>query len=341
MNNPLTLFQIGDVRLNLVEQTWHGYSLISNASSERISGGKFVWSNTRYQPEVNQVTVEGYWLMDDFGGPDDKLAAVSALVGFPTQIFAYREESADFTLWLVTSGTLMEAELKEESRGLYTGYVKVEFGPHWYPVDRTLWLFSGGERSLVTGGTTITPYPRQKELQNPYHRWVRVERGLGSIYDPDQWVDEPLDWRYPSIGQRQGWGNIDRHHVFVDKRRWNVPPHSVYFFKSLNPTGSLTLTVHKTKNLYNVVTESTSVDLTALDTLLSDNGYTGLLPTDILVIGEVSPAPGFIYRDGTVLSVVPEVIYADEYPGYLDVGDTTVYLNGYGQAAWRHTFRRF
>lgn len=338
----MQIFQIGDIRLNLIQQEWHGYNFSSNSSSETLSTGKVVWSNTQYRPDVNSVTVEGYWLSDEYGTPGDKQNALNMLVGLPTQIFAYRNDSHNFVMWYVTSGILKSSELKEESPGVYSGSVEIEFGPYWYPLDRTLWMFSSGEKTLVVGGNKLMQYPNQKDLENLYTRWVRVERGLPVVYDPDSWLTETVAWRYPVFEVKHGWtDNIDRHNIFIDKKRWNAPPHSVYYFKGLNTTGSLTINVVKTKNLYNKVTEVTQVDLSELDTLLGDSGYTGLLPTDILIIGETTPSPGFVYRDGVVLNVVPSVTYPSTYPADLEVGDNTVYISGYSQAAWRHTFRRF
>jgi hypothetical protein len=99
---------------------------------------------------------------------------------------------------------------------------------------------------------------------------------------------------------------------------FSYPPSAIYAFTGCAATGTLSINIEKLRhgNVWNTETDTTSVSLAALDTALSNAGYTGLLTTDIIIIGDVEMRPGFIIRSGAILpGVFVETSHSSAYPG--------------------------
>lgn len=88
---------------------------------------------------------------------------------------------------------------------------------------------------------------------------------------------------------------------------WNTFPTTLYFFKNL-PTSNtdITLSVSQYRPYSSevMISEDSVFNCQELNTLMAVKGYTGLLTTDIVVLGNVRYFPGFVIRGGTILSDV-------------------------------------
>lgn len=88
---------------------------------------------------------------------------------------------------------------------------------------------------------------------------------------------------------------------------WNTFPTTLYFFKSLPITDTdVTISVEQYRPYSSelMISEESVFNCQDLDTLMADKGYTGLLTTDIIVLGNLRYFPGFVIRGGTILSDV-------------------------------------
>lgn len=174
----------------------------------------------------------------------------------------------------------------------------------------------------ASSGSLLFTHPRLfSDIRDEYYfvRWLDKD----TLSDPDFWELASND------GAGQGMEFSEVYEVFYhsDPMRWSSPPQVVYAFTNLLPYGDLTITVQRSTGFSHGddYEETSSIDLSALDTALALKGYGGLFNSDILYVGDIYPFPSYVLRNSEILeALVPEWAYSGLYPGELQTGPATI-----------------
>ncbi len=129
--------------------------------------------------------------------------------------------------------------------------------------------------------------------------------------------------------------------MFVDPQSWqNV--NTLTAFTGVSPTDTIEIKVTKATGPFkeDLITETSSLDLSLTDADLAWLGYVGLRENDILYTGLVDPLPGYIVRDGSIISGLSlSWSYPGAFPGEAASGNVIVeYLGSLGAVAFLHDY---
>lgn len=134
------------------------------------------------------------------------------------------------------------------------------------------------------------------------------------------------------------------HSFYSDPQLWSAQPTSVYAFTNLSDAGEINMTVRRQTGLFasQYIDEVSSLDLAQLNDDLITAGYSGLLPSDYVFTGYLSPFPGFVYRNGERLTgFTPRWSYPGTYPGETGRAFNTITITAEGttgQVAYLHEY---
>lgn len=281
-------------------------------------------------PEPMEVTISGSILCRSCISVNDQFNALLSVAGRPyVDVIGYLPNDCCTTQgtcgcsggehavnWLHTTGFIKEVKRqweKEEAgevRPEQGMEVEIEavFSTYWMPLNPYVWepYLDGG---IVDGFRALnTPvkhnFPKEvfqltldgKRLMVMNKKRYRDEAAL---YNIDLWP-EMFDYRN---GRGRGWKEWESYKVSPSISAWSAPSSAIYAFKNLPTSGTLEIIVESEIIPYEIDEHSSTLDLESVDTLLADNGFTGLEETDIIIATDSLYAPGFIIRDGEILKL--------------------------------------
>lgn len=134
--------------------------------------------------------------------------------------------------------------------------------------------------------------------------------------------------------------------INADQLRWQSVE-SMYAFTGLGQVGELSISVIKGAGYFpgETVTEVSALDLSVLSDDLAVAGHIELMPTDIVYAGLIDPLPGYVERNGEILTgMIPSWSYPGTYAGEVGKGHSTVSVAGddvLGSVAYLHSFRTY
>lgn len=367
------LYQIGDVAIHLHGQLFKAADHAgAGKATQLLWSHEFRWPNRQYKPELRRQTISGLLLGDCTWRADQLYERLQRLVDVPTDIIGYVDISCCNDIgccacqnsggcnlvWYQNYGVLRSVKItNRDDNSAIDIAIEIEYGAYWQPLSRYFWEWGSyiGNPPRPAAPTTpysraIVPYPRCSTIFgdcnecNQFKRRIYTDQNVG--YDPGLWVAEvcQLAPGYVIPGVAESWvtGHIAKNY-WNDPSVWNAPILSVYAFRNLPQTGTLSITVQRSNGVWENISESTTIDLANVSGLLTEAGYGGLMSTDILYIGDLERKPGFIMRGGAIIDTPrPAVNYPSEWPGYITPGTIKLDVSapGSSEIAYKHAYRR-
>lgn len=340
------LYQIGHQRVHLIRTGADEPELEARTRSTEMLWSPYpVWADGRFLTDSVSLNISGQLIDNDRQRVKAVIQGVRALIDQPTSIIAY--EAGAQLEWLHTIGVVRN--IQPGQADIFNPAVleiELEIIPYWEPLNRLLWHFGSVPGSPIDRLDPPAQYqasrtPSTARVLNPARRdkemWVRQNYSDHAfLYNPDSWEAACQDNGKFSSWNVGGWITVDTQ---VDA--WNAPPRTLYGFTKLPDSGTVTLRVLR-QQVYTREEETITVDLAQLDSDLTAKGYTGLDANDILVIGDVTRAPGVILRNGTLLEFSPRMSYSGRWPGYLHPGQNRIFADpAGGMFAYQILYRRF
>jgi len=269
-----------------------------------------------------------YQQLINIAGQDTDIIAyddLSAHVDFSRDPLSQLQYNAGELLWLHTRGQIRSIQSSQKGM-IYEFDLKIETDPYWMPLDNILWTViesAGGHNHYLNEQTLSAPYtPNQfpmaqaltrilKKRPKMFHRTNMTN--FGDQFDPT-WY-ETITKRQPTLptlGNYTDWSTNSPQLVtiFVNRDSWSIPPQTVYCFKNLPASGTISIAVERETALWQTETITTTIDLATVDTAVSDAGYT-TLSTDKLIVGDTIWMPGFVLRDNTNLTQIADAVSRD------------------------------
>jgi hypothetical protein len=262
--------------------------------------------------------------------------------------------SGTSALWLHNRGRIRDVQADGDGTN-HDVRLSLELFTFWQPLNPAIWVMKRRNEALprifrqasFNPDEDIVALPEPKtffQLDVPYSFQKRIYEDQGFHYDPAYFIAlvAQHDHDLPIVRYASDW-QVDianAHYIQVDKARWSAPPLSLYLFKNMTSASEFTIRVEHEHEVWDIQETITSIDVAAIDSAMTDAGYT-LLDTDILVVGDVENG-AFILRDGVQLIHVADAISRSggDWPGQIQPGYNIVTVRG-GTFAQHHTFRRF
>jgi hypothetical protein len=227
--------------------------------------------------------------------------------------------------------------------------IEMQADTRWRPLSQWTWEYrdpfeylinpASSENSQV-GYDTVFVHPKTfGDLRECFYfyRWQSND----SYYSPFFW-----GMRFDGVlgGYGSDFVDFGRYEFYSDPALWSADPNSVYALTGLSNSGTVSITVKRQTGLFanDVRDEVSSLDLAVLDADLAKAGYGGLHADDIIFTGQLSPLPGFVYRNNQkLMGVLPKWSYPSSYPGETGRGYNTFTVEGTGttgQVAFLHEY---
>ena len=363
----LNIFQIGDVRLHLHVDRWHGESLSAQGKSRNIQDSyRVLMPATPYQYAVTKLKISALLYNDGFYEESQFAQKIKSLVGLETDIIAYRQlgGSADVDLccqcfccdcnlmWMHTLGRITNIKIEAAEFHTYTLKLDLELQPTWTPLNRALfrWEHLGTSRTHTEALVEpyldeITSYPDCEGLFDGAGCFYWRRRSIlsfGTLYDPALFTNLHIATD-PPTGYATDWNTL-KDHAYVSCRPeyFGMAPLSVYAFDNLaTASGTATISVRHPINIVNEITHRTQIDVQSVKDMALLKGI-ALVDTDILVVGDVKNG-GFVVRNDQIVANVAPAISRNggQWPGMLTPGRNLVEVKPPtgGRWAMNHTFR--
>jgi hypothetical protein len=367
----LTLYQVGDIRLDrLVAQQWHGAAVKFSLQSKKLAGSyrHLLCSNCR-QPELYQYQVSGLVEPTICMSGREWLTNIHRVAGCPQDVFAYEllnccddhpncgcaPSSGCDLAWFQARGMITDLNVTERRVNVSEVSLSITVAPYWEAIDRINFHYV----EALASPFIMLQIPCCEDAASPMpgcevfdcsgcdpSRWQRQNYCDPNTvaYDPglwDYWYGNlrPGYWAAPGVGR--AWHVASGTHVVTPSSSvFNAPPRSLYAFTDLPDYGQSFIHVTR-QDEWGSVTVTTTLERGQTDTFLQQQGLTGLLPTDVVMIGDMPELPGLIIRNGVPLAnVFPIVTYSDLWPGMLSPARNRIEIRSDGLVAFRHTFRR-
>lgn len=335
----LHLYQIGRVSAHIHRDSlWTPYDNDAGSKTQSyLWSHRRSWPDTQYQPQPQTITEQGYLISSNQGNRSQLLQAYRQHVGIPTDIIAYDIDvgkcacacEGELT-WLHTRGVLQSVSpANANPHDLATIALKVDIEAYWEPLDPSFWKWE-------------TYFPTAAQLF-AFHNCNRmfVKQKLSNVLS----VYDPAGWECTNISHAISWMPINTwHEIQIDPLCWPAPPRSMYALKNLPTFGEVTINVNREVGVWGDHNqEATVIDLAATHNKLVAAGRTGLLRTDIMIVGDVFGRPGFILRNGSIIEdVFVTAFYPAGWPGQISSGNSRIMINGHSQivAGFQHIYRR-
>lgn len=137
--------------------------------------------------------------------------------------------------------------------------------------------------------------------------------------------------------------------IQIPTHLWPAPPRSLYWFRMMPGTGTITISVDGITPLGETYQNVATLDLAQLDANMAAAGFTGLDIGDQLNVGLTSRGGGYLYRwnptveEMEVINVYVPWNYTGHYPGETATGIFTTAIDGPEGIEWNqcHIFRTF
>ena len=261
--------------------------------------------------------------------------------------------------------------------------MELEGAAYWEPLDDLSWKW--WNRNLPSFTTTLgvahpadladcigeKQYHPRKVPRMPHctsgfqYRKFGAHSGPGVFAYPENWYTAYFGARGEGLRAFMSNGIIasPNAHVFTPPVGvWNAPPRSMYYFGDFwvnqgvlyakysggpSPYGTLGIQVTGVLNTGWEVENSATLDLEDLDTNLANDGHTGILEHDRIIVGLTAQGGGWYLRrevDGSykVLDTYVPWQYDGYYPGQTYAGHNIVNATGpAGEHAYLHVFRSY
>lgn len=381
-SKALTVIQVGDVWLNVYPNEWHGYENNSRGRTQELAFSRehvFAFSPRLTTPRTIQMT--GFVVANGGYSIAEHLSKINSVIGVETDIIAREfvdccddldccgscgNPKGNDVIYLQTRGFLKTCRFEDQD-GTHVANMTFETTSLWRPLNRYIWEWTTGKYPIFYKHPEtsdvwryLRPYPFWKDIaDNSCKQWLFVKR----VFQQDNWGLNPNIWHrihsnhrpnYVMTGQGWNWSEAMPYYQSINTgvSHFNAEPSSVYVFRRLPTSGTITITVRR---LYgNAIWEATE-DITTIDTAIVSakmvaEGYGVLRPSDYIYIGDISRKPLQVYRPNVgFLPIAINISYTSELPGSLGLGanhlfieaDLNVSVDGLTpQFAHIHTFRR-
>ncbi len=256
-------------------------------------------------------------------------------------------------LWLHNRGRIRDISIGGEGVNLDLR-ISLELFAFWQALNPAIWIMKRRNEAVprlfrkaaFNPESDIVALPEAKtffQQDVPYSFQKRIYEDQTFHYDPDYFMalQAQHDRDLPVLRYASDWdvSVATAHHIFIDKARWSAPPLSIYLFKNMTSASTFTIRVEYESEIWELAEQTTSIDVSAIDTAMTDEGYT-LADTDILVVGDVENG-AFILRDGEKLLHVADAVSRSggDWAGQLQPGYNIVTVQG-GTYAQHHVYRR-
>lgn len=342
------------------------------AARQSAMGIKTTYTQSYQLPDPQDVEISGTIICDNCISVSDQINRMMSLGGVPyIDIIGYLPNaccgsgectcgsiiSRSGVRWVTTTGmiTKISRAVELSDSGNHPGSamevtLSLSLDPYWYPLNHFQWDVIYGTDAVddwepldslshFSGYYPLYPSRRvvfKRKHYSQFHLPYVPTLWTYEYYDQDEYVVSPLQTRVRSYS------------VYPNAARWSAPAASIYAFRNLTPTGTISIDVQSVIAPGNRQLSQSFLSLDVLDSLLDDYGHGGLLGTDIILATEGLYTPGFILRAGAPLTylgnlIIPEWSYPDEAPGQLLGRNCTVTFENlpseYVETAWLHTYR--
>lgn len=371
------IYQIGEFVANIESSSLAGLKIdlprsFRGGLAQPANGVNAYYTHTRQLPELQDVQISGTIVCGDCLSVTDQINRLMAMGGVPfLDIIGYLPNACcgsgecscggaldgHAVQWVTTTGMITKidrATSVEDDGNLPTNAMEISLSlvlePYWYPLNRFQWDVVYGTDS-VSDWDSLTSilhwpgtYPRQPDGHFVFRRKHYEKFHLP--YAPNLWTYRYYDQAHFLVSAPQT--RIRQYTVSPNTTRWNAPPQSVYAFKNLPTVGTIYIDVESQLAPGRHPISQSSLSLDGLNEMLFDYGYIGLVSSDIVYATDGLYAPGFIVREGEVLTyqgrvIVPEWDYAEEAPGQLLGRANKVTFQNLPddqvEVAWLHTYR--
>lgn len=371
------IYQIGDMVTNFGLTAPMSHDFAYTASNKRMIGSNRFGFGKPAIGAPKTHTINGNLYATNLWNVNQIMSKLEGLAPFEQDIIGYinldecgdvsREYTPDVytngLLWFTTRGFLTNVGLSS-NEGNYQINISITLKDYWEVLDRLKWAFRGEGFGLGSAVDFATEFSVDPEIyKSPF---VSVEDALGYDTSGFKWfkrnyTNDPNTWSvvyqdlymaqtvtavrpgFPDIGEFSSIGNLASFATYVDDSIFNAPPKSIYSI--MLDTGFTFGTISLSLTHYKYDTTSyVTIDLSQLDTDLSDGGFTGIQDGDLLFFGDTHVKPGFIIRNDTLISTVfPQILYSGNFPGQLEAGYNDVFFTGVDPAmdlSYYHYFRR-
>lgn len=268
------------------------------------------------------------------------------------------EECVDEITWLQNFAVITSVDSKyeyaSEKEPWNLDYLEVSLdlflGTQWEVLNPWVWEYRDWRNRIsnpfseFVGQQGLDTYFNHPERFNeiiPDSYFFRWDAGLFD-YNPTYWGLRFSEGRTGGVGSN--WTSVGTHIANSDPLRWSGKIQSIYGFKGLSATGTISINTKQATGFFqgDYEDQESTLDLSTLDADLISAGYVGLQPDDIIITGFADPAPGFVIRDGAIITDVrPQWSYPGTYPGETGraYNEITTALSGTGgQVAYLHEF---
>lgn len=348
-----TIYQIGKHRLHIHDESLtHEIPYESRyKSTELLRSPYFMTQTGRWMFKEMSLKISGTLVdVKDFATAEQVAQVLRSEIDVINDVIAYEIYSSkvpgqcacqlgnDDLIWLHNLGIIRSVDVvKTDAFEPAELRLEMEFLSFWEPLNLLIWYWgftpeipldpadqSGPYRNLVS----ITPTANQ--VFNPRNRqlsmWVRRN------FIDYKFLYDPLSWeicRKPEFSVSRTWVPGGWYTADFSKYDWGAPPHVMYAFTKLLTTGDITIRVLREQG-WSRTEETLTLSLDQLDSDLSDAGYSGLLPRDQVLLGDVTRLPGYVRRDGELLNISPLVSYSSYWPGMLYPGQNRFFIDPAG-----------
>jgi len=309
-------------------------------------GGNFSFlPATRAIPQSPKLSFKATFLQKGLLYPQDAVEHLKSFGGRRNIPFiAFRYQEIDISTcggrlpitWMLNYGEI--TDIKETSETVTTGaqpYAQMEvdlsaqIGINWRALPLGSWEYRDWNRRYTDpyNVTNFGQTPDKLFIHPPvlpdlrengfFFKWQAAKSDIDPVY----WGEKYLNGRIGGFGI--SWSDYGSYEFFANPRLFSGTTASLYAFKGLQNTGTISITIRRDTGLFSdsYVSEVSTLDLAQLNTDLQNAGYGGLYSNDILYAGLLDPFPGYILRDGVkIVDVLPKWSYPGTYVGEVGRG---------------------
>lgn len=367
----LNIVQIGDVAINHHAQPYPESRIRTGGKAEQmLDSYRVLLPHNPMVAEVREYRIEATIYATYQRSTSHLMRSLERLVNRVTDIISVEvlgpahsnwmqptviQPNREYAMWYHNRGRMSELTPKSENAASIELRIELETFSYWQPLNPAIWYPVA--RALASPGTNertafasyeIADFPRVESFFD-FHRPVAFQKKIYADtsfhYDPAYFTEltAQQDDDLPRTRYTSDWfTNNQDHTVIVDAERWSAPPLSLYLFKDLVTAGTtITIEVTHESDIWSRQTDTTTIDIAAVDTAVDDAGFT-LSDSDILVVGDVDGF-AFVIRAGTILTYVANAITrtGGAWPAQIYPGTNEIHIDADGSThAQHHIFRR-
>lgn len=262
----------------------------------------------------------------------------------------------ELAMWYHKRGRIVDLTPKSENAQSIELRIELEAYSYWQPLNPAIWYAATRDLANVStnqrttfASAEIVALPTVEKFFD-FHRPLSFQKKIYSDtsfhYDPAYFTEltNQEDDELPRTRYTSDWfaGNQD-YTIIVDRERWSASPLSIHLFKNLVTPAPVTMEIEVTheSDIWSRQTDTTTIDVAAVDTAVTDAGFT-LADTDILVVGDID-GYACVMRAGTILTYCADAVTrtGGSWSGQIYPGTNELHINTDGAThAQHHIFRR-